>query len=352
LEEEIFEIDEEEIEFEITANQELRINKAVMHILDTNAGIPVLSEMFLNIGDGIGDYLLKHLEKSLRDSEIKHTSFLEGSGFKESVEEYKKTASLIRISSEIAQSIFDIMLEHVDIPSADLIFVDFEKGFERFLAILKFNYKQGYIHYVNTDKGFYNDILVQPCVLPTERQRLDEFVIINLSTFRLMLKEKKYLINNQKDFYWSKQVLFCQEGISEKVAYDIVEKTTKKVIEAEYSGSYEKMNQMKEALVENYESHSELDVEQLADAVFLQDDLVKDKFRQGLLQNGFYEDKVKVSSNLEKKLYKKQKFVTDTGIEISIPLDQLKREEVIEFKNNPDGTVSVMIKNIALLNMK
>jgi hypothetical protein len=55
LEEEIIEIDEEEIEFEITSNQEIRINKAVMHILDTNAGIPVLSEMFLNIGDGIGD---------------------------------------------------------------------------------------------------------------------------------------------------------------------------------------------------------------------------------------------------------------------------------------------------------
>ncbi|WKY47123.1 nucleoid-associated protein [Eubacteriaceae bacterium ES3] len=350
MEEEIFEEINEEIV--LAPDRDIRINKAVMHILDTNAGIPVLSEMFLNIGEGVGDYLLKHLEKSLKDSEIKHTLFLEGSGFQKTVEEYKKSEALIRISSEIAQSVFDVMVEHVDIPSADLIFIDFERGFEKFLAILKFNYKQGYIHYVDTEKGFYNDILVQPCVLPTERQRLDEFVIINLSTGHLLLKEKKYLINNQKEFYWSKQILFCEEGISEKSAYEIVEKTAKKVIESEYSGSYEKMNQMKEALVENYESSSELDVEQIADSVFMQDELVKEKFRQGVLQNGLYEDKVKVSANLEKKLYKKQKFITDTGIEISIPLEQLKRDEVIEFKNNPDGTISVMIKNIALLNMK
>ncbi|MCG2730726.1 MAG: hypothetical protein L6276_10710 [Acetobacterium sp.] len=35
-----------------------------------------------------------------------------------------------------------------------------------------------------------------------------------------------------------------------------------------------------------------------------------------------------------------------------MPMDQLKRNDIIEFKNNPDGTISVEIKNIGLLNQK
>jgi len=65
-----------------------------------------------------------------------------------------------------------------------------------------------------------------------------------------------------------------------------------------------------------------------------------------------YEKKFQVTANIENKIFKKQKFVTDTGIEISIPGDQLSRNDIIEFKNNPDGTISVEIKNIGLLNQR
>jgi len=37
---------------------------------------------------------------------------------------------------------------------------------------------------------------------------------------------------------------------------------------------------------------------------------------------------------------------TDTGIEISIPLDQYRDGNAVEFINNPDGTVSILIKNV------
>ncbi len=336
----------------ITVDNEVRLNKAIMHVLDTNAGVPVLSEMFLNMSEGVGDYVQKHIEKSLKDSEIKRTRFREESPFLEFVEEYKKSESLINVSGKIAQNVFDFMLENVDIPSADLVFVDFDLGYEKYLAILKFNYKQGYIHFLNTDKGMYNDILIQPCVLPTERQRLDEFVLINLATRDVMLKEKQYLINDHKEFYWSNHILFCEDSISEKNAFEIVEKVAKKVIGTEYSGSYDKLNKVKEALVKQYEDDQEFDIDEIAESVFDQDELVKEKFKSAILMNGLYQDKVAVSSNIESKIYKKQKYITDTGIEISIPVDQLRQKDIIDFKNNPDGTISVVIKNIALLNQK
>ena len=42
----------------------------------------------------------------------------------------------------------------------------------------------------------------------------------------------------------------------------------------------------------------------------------------------------------------RQKFKFENGIELSIPLDLFNDPEVVEIKNNPDGTLSVEIKNI------
>ena len=44
--------------------------------------------------------------------------------------------------------------------------------------------------------------------------------------------------------------------------------------------------------------------------------------------------------------YQKQHLFTDTGIEIKIPMDQYKDSKNVEFITNPDGTVSLLIKNI------
>ncbi|MBK5245071.1 MAG: nucleoid-associated protein, partial [Eubacteriaceae bacterium] len=294
-----------------------------------------------------------HVEKSIKDSDIKRTAFRDQSNFKNRISDYySHPQELVRVSREISQLFFDYMLENVEIPSADLVFVDFDLNHETYLGIFKFNYKHGYIHYVNTDNGLSNDILVQPCVLPTESQKLDEFVIVNLRTHEIMIKEKKYTIDDQKNYYISNQLLQCEESISEKEAFDIVDKTVKKIIATEYSGDIEKLNNFKQVMADDYDSQSEIDIDNIAKTTFNGDEMIQAKFKEAVEQNGLFDKKVQVTANIEKKIFKKQKFITDTGIEISIPADQLNRNDIIEFKNNPDGTISVEIKNIGLLNQK
>ena len=332
---------------------DITINKSILHVLDTNAGIPVLSDVLLNMTTGVKEYVEKHVERSIKDADIKRTAFRSQSSFKDRISEYRRHPDeLVRASREISQLFFDYMLEHIEIPSADLVFVDFDLKHETHLGIFKFNYKQGYIHYVNTEHGLSNDILVQPCVLPTESQKLDEFVIINMGTNEILIKEKKYSIDDQKDYYISSQLLQCEDAISEKEAFDIVEKTIKKIIATEYSGDINKLNTVKQVMADDYEADSEIDIDNIAKITFNGDEMVQSKFKEAVEQNGLFEKKVPVTQNIEKKIFKKQKFITDTGIEISIPADQLNRNDIIEFKNNPDGTISVEIKNIGLLNQK
>jgi hypothetical protein len=332
---------------------EISINKAILHVLDTNASIPVLSDMILNMSQGVREYLEKHIERSLKDPEVKRTVFRKGSPFRETVLDYlNHPDEMIRVSTDIGRLFFNYMLDNIEIPSADLVCVDFNVEHETYLGILKFNYKQGYIHFVNTDNGLTNDILVQPCVLPTESQKLDEFILINLATEEVLIKEKQFTINNEKDYYISSQLIFCEPAISEKAAFDILDKAAKEVILKEYSGDYQKLNAVKTVLAEDYEAEKEIDIDNFARTVFAGDETIQEQFRESLETKGLSEKKIPVTTNLEKKIYGKQKFITDTGIEISIPMDQLNRNDIIEFKNNPNGTISVEIKNIGLLNQK
>ena len=38
--------------------------------------------------------------------------------------------------------------------------------------------------------------------------------------------------------------------------------------------------------------------------------------------------------------------MTDTGIEIVFPTDYYQKTDLIEFQNNADGTISIVIKNV------
>ena len=261
----------------------ISINKSILHVLDTNASIPVLSDVLLNMTPGVKEYVEKHVQKSMKDADIKRTAFRTQSSFKERISDYRSHSDeLVRVSREISQLFFDYMIENIEIPSADLVFVDFNVDHETYLGIFKFNYKQGYIHYVNNDNGLSNDILVQPCVLPTESQKLDEFVIVNLGTDAVLIKEKKYAIDNQKDFYISTKLLLCEDAISEKEAFDIVEKTVKKIIASEYSGDFEKLNVLKQVMADDYEADSEIDIDNIANMTFSGDTVVQTKFKEAV----------------------------------------------------------------------
>ncbi len=55
---------------------------------------------------------------------------------------------------------------------------------------------------------------------------------------------------------------------------------------------------------------------------------------------------VKPQNEKTTKKFEKQYLKTDTGIEINIPMDQYQDTSQVEFITNPDGTISVLIKNI------
>ena len=179
----------------------LKIISAVLHILDNSVQIPVLSTKPMESKDEIYSFLEAHIQKVMTSDDIRIGAFndLENNIVYNYTKEIVKD-NFIESSIDLATILFDIMKKNPNIPPADVIFTYYEFDNNKYLAIMKFNYKLSYIHYVlNTDEGTVNSLIRQTTTLPNENQKLDECVLINLSTAEIKLLEKEYEIKINKN---------------------------------------------------------------------------------------------------------------------------------------------------------
>ena len=65
------------------------------------------------------------------------------------------------------------------------------------------------------------------------------------------------------------------------------------------------------------------------------------------IQEAQLPDQVPVQQDFARRTGKTHKIKTDTGIEITFPSEYIDNSDYIQFINNPDGTLSIELKNIA-----
>lgn len=326
------------------------LHRAILHILDSLHETPILSENELEIEIDTHDFLERHISKILRDGDLKKAVW--GPGNTEIYDSCKQLQNndplLAKVSIELANRLFAIMKQNPDIPSADVVFCIFETEGVRYFGLLKLNYRNSYIHYVaNTTAGNSNKLIRQKTTLPSENQKIDECIIINLTNFELKIIEKKYEIGSDKEFYLSKHFLKCDSDLSYLQKINLLDKTVNKISKKYFDEDFEKVAKLRSCMAQSIEKSNEIKVEALAEQVFGEIPDIKKQYLEDVKKGGLVENKVVVpQENLTSKKFKTQKLQTDSGIEINFPSEFYNDKEVIEFINNPDGTISILIKNV------
>lgn len=325
------------------------IKKAVLHILDTNIDIPVLSNYELVLDDDITDFLEKHIIKTLKDNNLKKAEFVEEENlFKSMCKELQQNNdNFLAISRDIAGIFFNFMKKNVDILPADLLCCLFEVEGVLNLGILKMNYKQNYIHFSRQeDCGNFNTIIKQKTVLPAVSQRIDECVIIDLETYSIYIIEKPYEINGEKECYISKYILNCSSDLSAKEKIKIINKVAEKMNRKYFDEDFENISKLKKAISEDFEENNSINIDNVVKDVFKNNPDIQKEYVEEVQKAGIAERTIEVPQELIAKKYNKQKIKTDTGIEINFPSEYYDNTEKLEFINNPDGTISILIKNV------
>ena len=337
---------------------DIRIKNAIVHIMDSAVGMPVLSDNVLSTGSDMADFLEEHIYKTLVSDDIKKCRFLEEeSEVFTIIKKYiEGDTEFVPMSKSIGELLYGIMNSNIDIPAGDLFVVEFEINQLSRLALLKMNFKEYYTHStVSNGAENTNTIMKHRSILPGTGSRLSEAAIVSLDDLTVKLVEKKYDVNGQRVNYFSKLFLSCTTKLSQKARLSIVEKAVESVQKEFFNESEQLEEKMKAKSVihEEIAEQGSISIPEVAARIFEDKTELKEKFKEKLEKYNIDEKElIEPQNEATTRKFGKQHLTTDTGIEIKIPMEQYNSTESIEFITNEDGTISVLIKNISHITSK
>ena len=328
---------------------EIIIHQAILHVLDTTLDAPVLSGGGMELTAEKTAYLQNHIEKLLASDKIRQCRPLPDSAFRNELEHNQ---DFIDLSCRIAGVLFDYMHAHTTIPGADLAVVDFTRDGAPWLGILKLNYKNGYTHYTETVEGApVNSIIQQRACLPTQSGKVEEGALVNLTDYSMRLLEKKYDIDGHKEFYLSSVVFQYTQAEPEKKKLQAIQEAAAQAVKDAYEDEPHADAQVA-MLIANQaaDNDNQVSVEQVRQQLAEEYPLAAVPFDDYVEKSEVLEeaaDPVTVTPARIRRM-ESRSIRTANGIEVKIPTELLNSDSELEFLHDPDGSVSLLIKNVIL----
>lgn len=328
---------------------EIIIHQAILHVLDTTLDAPVLSGGGMELTAEKTAYLQNHIEKLLASDEIRQCRPLPDSAFRNELEHNQ---DFIDLSCRIAGVLFDYMHAHTTIPGADLAVVDFTRDGAPWLGILKLNYKNGYTHYTETVEGApVNSIIQKRACLPTQSGKVEEGALVNLTDYSMRLLEKKYDIDGHKEFYLSSVVFQYTQAEPEKKKLQAIQEAAAQAVKDAYEDEPHADAQVA-MLIANQaaDNDNQVSVEQVRQQLAEEYPLAAVPFDDYVEKSEVLEEAAAPVTVTPARIRRMESrsIRTANGIEVKIPTELLNSDSELEFLHDPDGSVSLLIKNVIL----
>ena len=328
---------------------EIIIHQAILHVLDTTLDAPMLSGGGMELTAEKTAYLQNHIEKLLASDEIRQCRPLPDSAFRNELEHNQ---DFIDLSCRIAGVLFDYMHAHTTIPGADLAVVDFTRDGAPWLGILKLNYKNGYTHYTETVEGApVNSIIQQRACLPTQSGKVEEGALVNLTDYSMRLLEKKYDIDGHKEFYLSSVVFQYTQAEPEKKKLQAIQEAAAQAVKDAYEDEPHADAQVA-MLIANQaaDNDNQVSVEQVRQQLAEEYPLAAVPFDDYVEKSEVLEEAAAPVTVTPARIRRMESrsIRTANGIEVKIPTELLNSDSELEFLHDPDGSVSLLIKNVIL----
>ncbi|SCB74057.1 nucleoid-associated protein [Weissella bombi] len=323
------------------------IKHVILHVLDKNSGNLIASQDELDLNQpSLHEYIEKLIEK-FKNSDYKTGQLTDNDAISTIISDTNEQ-SFAEKATTLAEELFEIIAPSDAIPAGDLLVVEFSEGAEDFFSILKLNFQPRYTHAVEyQDDRLVNNLVLNQAVLPAATQKVDEGIIINLMNGSYMLVEKRYLIDGHRTNYFSEKFLKIQPENSTKDNIQVIKQAVKSVASKFEMPEHEVLAETQNTIFDTVQDDGEIKTSAIAESVFKGNVSAQQAYQQ-IMDTKQLDDDIAVpnTERIEKK-YRLQRFKLDSGIEISIPMDIYQDKSKVEFINKPDGTMSLVIKDIA-----
>ena len=302
------------------------IHHAILHILDKDAGNLFLSQEAMDLSSPLIRTYLDKLLTKVQKAEPKRAKLEADSALWASLKDDQ--TSLIDKSTSLADKLFDLIGPAEEIAAADYLFFETSDDHEqRYFGLIRLDYSSQVTHFLSAESQLVNQLVMHHAILPSPTQTPSEFFLLNLATGDYQILE---IVPPQAAPQQIKQI--------KKAVAD-----TAKQFDQE---PYQALATTQKVILQQLEEDHVINAEKITRQVFKDNLGAQDAAREALVKREVPTNIAVNNVPKYEKKYAKQKFKLANGIELMVPTELYDDPEVIEFINNPDGSISVMIKNV------
>lgn len=328
----------------------MKVNHAILHILDFESAVNVMSQRELDLDTrAVRSFVTSHLRRARTSGDNKRGAFAENSAFAGELKSFFfGERDFIDLSQQIAEFVSGELAKAEKVESTDVFVADFEDDDDvRWFAVMLMNSRMAFMHEVAREGGeVRNDIARHYAILPSPSQKVASFALVRASTMDVYFQDKKRKIAGEDTFLIPDGLLQCETGVSGKEVIDAVTRVVEQVAEEHGANTAVALAKAKAAVAEAVEEDEELPPWDIVDEAFEDEPVMRDAIKASLQEERLPERVPVERAQLERAAVRNHKIRTDTGIEISFPAEMVDNPDYIEFVNEPNGLISISLRNI------
>lgn len=326
------------------------IHKFIVHVLDKNSEVPILNDFEGKVSQEVDKFFQKIIKRVSKDDDLRKGIFkdYENNVVKNCCEQIiYDESTFLENSKEIAAYLFDVMKINAELESCDLAICLYTVKDEKYVGILKLDYKRLYTHSIEFIDDKFNIQMVPNEIGIPETQRQKQCAIVGLTgmndEYHLRLLDK----DAEKEELESKfinEFLNAEKIVDDKHKTKVFKNSAETWITNALANDIKQAEDVRSVLNYTLKEKEEIDLEDFAEKSIDNNDL-KESFKEHMEEKGigstFNIDKQWV----EKKL-KKRSIKTDTGFDIKADLNDFEDPMKYSVKQNSDGSIDITIKNV------
>lgn len=326
------------------------IHKFIVHVLDKNSEAPILNDYEGKINPEVDKFFQKVIKRVTKDDDLRKGVFKDYNNniIKNCCEQiiYDEN-TFLENSKEIAAYLFDIMKINSEIESCDLAVCLYTIKDEKYIAILKLDYKKLYTHSIEFIDDKFNIQMVANEIGIPETGRQKQCALIGISGMndeyhlRLLDKDSEKEETNSK---FIDEFLNAKKIEDDKYKTKIFKNSAETWITNTLSSDIKQAEDVRNILNYTLKEKEEINICDFIENS-IKDNSLKSSFKEHMddkgLEEGFSIDKKWIEKNLKKRNIK-----TDTGFDIKGNLDNFEDPMKYSVRQNQDGSIDIIIKNV------
>lgn len=320
----------------------IEIHKCFLCTLDYDLPFANYNEVKISDEDELYRYILQLLSLNCDNVNSKRAEFSEDSYLSKLIPEDEN--GLEAFVDAVSDNIHSLIKSGAEIRSGSGIFVWAMVCDQPVIAFFKMNFQNKFMCFLSEtgDVSWH----MNSKVLPTSAQKDYEYFIINILDKTVRLSSIECYVGGSSVNYLAKLILKLDAKRSEKEKMKHFDEAVVQTIKECYEEKEapKKILEYKAEIADNVENSGSINVTDIEKTVFADNEKAAKVYEDRIQEVEIPWEPMPVSPKMERTIKKKQKIVTDNGIELMIPVEYLTDESVFECRNCDDGSVVIVIR--------